>query len=590
MKTKKTFLKIGIFAIFMWIFGLSFTSASAFTRFKIDLSKSPISAVFESDITRKIMYVHFADNGNDFGGILYFSNIWEQDTCEEGQPEDCLKPSFEVSINDIDTSDRINYRGKLYECRKHTKWFYYNSQRGERLRPLDEETASIWGSGYKEFFTWWIYTNCTEKWYYDKIKECGQEGNYNDVVEYEECINNANKEFSADGNGYFGSVSNTYSWQEMTLVMWVNYTGTDVDYNWFISIESGSKLAPTFARLGNRYPVWFVYDYNGWLGLAWCRITGEFAKQSMKVLYNEYYGGGSEGLSNIFNYNEENDKVEYVPGSVGGVSCEPISQADTLLRIVIEWVVWMSETASRTTNTIYWTMGNSSNSKMQQFATRDINRNTLMNYVRKKAELLCRWKWKKFEDSDCSSLPQLVCDSWEGNRQCNDNELRGKTVIVKKWDFAIPPDENSTNELPYDIYVLSWDLKIIENDSRLYVFNESGYIISISTWDFNDAVSTANGFYSWGNWATVASFLKWNFVVNWNVKWSSDDLKLKHKYFIYGKFSSIGNVDDLEETFARRCYNGSGSDGYYCPQYPWNSYWNASLIVKDQNYSSPVLN
>ncbi len=594
MKTKKTFLKIGIFAIFMWIFSLSFTTASAFTRFKIDISKNPISAVFESDITKNIMYVHFADNGNDFGWILYFSNIWEEDSCED----DTCEPEFIVStknIEEINPSDK----NTMYECRKQMKWFYYNSQRGERLWPLDDTTARLWGSGYSESFTWWIYTNCTEKWYYLRIIECGrikefwQEVGYSDATDYELCISNANQDFKSDNNGYFWSVSNTYSWQEMALVIWVNYTGTDSSYNWFISIESGSKLAPTFARFGNKYPVWFIYDYNGWLWLAWCRITGDFMKESMKILYNEYYNWGIEGLSNIFVYDEENDKVAYKPWSIEWVSCDAISQADTLLRIVIEWIVWMSETASNKMNTIYWTMGNSSNSKMQQFATRDINRNTLMNYVRKKAELLCRWKWKKIEDSDCEHLPSLICDNWTGSPNCRPRDLQGKTIIVKDGNLRIYPNEDD-RDMPYDIYILSWDLIINELDDRLYVFNESWYVMDdISTWDFNYAVWTGGGYYKWGSWATVASFIKWNFIVNWNIIWSgntAEEKKLKHKYFIYGKLSSRDNVDNLEETFARRCYNGSGSDGNYCPKYDGNSYWNASLIVMDQNFPSPVMN
>jgi hypothetical protein len=30
---------------------------------------------------------------------------------------------------------------------------------------------------------------------------------------------------------------------------------------------------------------------------------------------------------------------------------------------------------------------------MQQFATKNINNNTMMNYMKKRAELLCRGKW-----------------------------------------------------------------------------------------------------------------------------------------------------------------------------------------------------
>ena len=65
--------------------------------------------------------------------------------------------------------------------------------------------------------------------------------------------------------------------------------------------------------------------------------------------------------------------------------------------------------------------------------------------------------------------------------------------------------------------------------------------------------------------------------------------KLNNKYFIYGKFTTKDTINSLENVFSWSCNNGYGSDGNYCPDSKWNHYKNASLIVIDQNYKSPVL-
>jgi hypothetical protein len=85
---------------------------------------------------------------------------------------------------------------------------------------------------------------------------------------------------------------------------------------------------------------------------------------------------------------------------------------------------------------------------------------------------------------------------------------------------------------------------------------------------------------------SIASFIRWNFIVNWNVKSASGDT-LNNKYFIHGKITTKDTFGSLENTFAWRCDNEWGSDGNYCPKS--GPYRNASLVVIDQNYSSPLL-
>ena len=64
---------------------------------------------------------------------------------------------------------------------------------------------------------------------------------------------------------------------------------------------------------------------------------------------------------------------------------------------------------------------------------------------------------------------------------------------------------------------------------------------------------------------------------------------LSNKYFLYGKFTTKDTIDTLENVFGWRCDNEAGSDGNFCPKFDNNPYRNASLVVIDQNYSSPLL-
>ena len=98
----------------------------------------------------------------------------------------------------------------------------------------------------------------------------------------------------------------------------------------------------------------------------------------------------------------------------------------------------------------------------------------------------------------------------------------------------------------------------------------------------------------------VASVIRWNFVVNWNIKSVDEVRKLGNKYFVYGKLTSNDTFENLEKEFLWRC-NGwlstrselHGSD--LCLKNIWmyddtpNPYWNAFLVIIDRDYGSPLL-
>ena len=615
---KNLLLKVWLVVLSLWLICPLFTSATVFHLTGLE----KVYALSKEKMEDNMMYIHFADNWNDFGGFMYFSDwIWG----------DSSSSGAEI---------KTDFNDQTYVCRRKVRWFYYNAERWERLWPLDNET---WKglTGLEWLITsWWIYTICAQSWYDEALKRC-EYGTYEDcpLCDYNLCVETARLKFGTDWYGYYGSLDQEYSWQKYNLTMWVRY---DIN-NKFISIESGSKLAWTFARLNNKFPVWFIYDTKGWIGLAWCKCDDPVSPDSMKKLVEEVQSGW---LASVFSPNSDWTGVEY-NGSVPWISCNNISLEDMLLKIVIEWIMWVSNGGVEG-STKFWALGNTSDTKMQYFGTKNITNTTMMNYAKKRAEQLCRWKWMH----NGSTSDEIIC--WDWGSIDNWTGAIGKTLIVKEGNVKIRPmDNNDINgNKYYDILILSGNLLIEETNDK-FVIDSNGFMTGTNTGDFYlSAIALGNGMDSvselidqlsgcinaisgacnssypegcdWKNheeckyWmnlnndedelinsadmiilenydnagkdisnvSSVASVIKWNFIVNWYVK-SADEGVLGNKYFIYGKFTTKDTFNSLENVFSWRCNSQMGSDAFPCPKI--GPYRNASLVVIDQNYVSPLL-
>ena len=569
MKNKKFTLKLGFLAAAVWCFSLSFTSATVF-RLNIDKIES-LSEVYLSD---KIIPIHFADNWNDFGWFFYFSNglieetTWEEDPGWETDPE--ITTGYYVTIDNND----LPWRTETYECDRQIKWFYYNAERWERLWPLDQETwSSIWVDT-----TWGFYTMCQKEWYTEKLRECLTKAS-NGVTDFESCKKAERISFATDGDGYYGYIKHTYSGQEMALIAGVNYNPGS--YSKFIPISSGGWFSPSFVRIGNKYPVWFVYDYNWWVWLVWCRVTPLGTIKNIITEYNR--SDVSYDLNKMFR--EIGGELHY-----NGTDADCSNAVwDPLIWVVIEWVVWMGEMWNDNKFGVIW---NQMNQKMQYFSSADINNNTIINYARKKAELLCRWKWKSWRDALSTNWDVLCVDGRDVEHSISkETKHKLQTLIVKNWNVTIRPFDYN-EEGYYDIFIDSWNLIIDEPaDTQKFVFDKNWFPTSYGTEQFSTDVNTA-GEYTW-DYAAIGSFIRWNFIVNWNIKsaWGSG---LQNKYFMHWKISTRDDFDTLLDTFKWRCNYWNATDGTYCPmsiRWKWeNPYDNASLVIIDQNYNSPFFN
>ena len=611
MKNKNLWLKLGLLVFAIFWFGLSFSSAVNF-----NLNVEWIKALSKDAIKENMMNIHFADNWNDFWGFFYFSN---------GSGEN-VEWNYEVWVSD----------SSYFDCGKQIRWFYYNAERWERLWPLDDQTWQNipWIRGLDT--TWWIYTLCGRPWYVEALEGC-KKGEYKGMnnLDYNVCVSQVKHDFPSDGFGYYGQLNQTYSWQEFKLTVGVDYN-VPTQNGKFISIKSGSDLKPTFIRINNKYPVGFVYDYNGWVGLAWCRFT-EVDNDSMKKLV--YAAGGN--LLNVFTPTNTGIKYNWpLPITCTGV----ISTEDTLVKVLVEWIVWLD---NHGTWTKFWSLGNTTDAKMQYFGTKTASNVALMNYAAKKAESLCRWKWetKNFPNINNNTKEKTICLSGftVNAEKAGLARKYGKTLIVKNWDVTINPDGGDASNY-YDIFIDGGNLIINEDGANKYVIGTDGFVsddidnigyasltseqifniyaflmgwrevqdlmdcsvggndLACSAFDLNgdgtsdfvmaDVVALMNVENWWlSDLSSMASVIKWNFIVNWKViwTWGSVEGKLDHKYFIYGKFTTKSSFSELENVFSWRCENWFGTDGIFCPKFEWNPYRNAAVVVIDQNYSSPLL-
>ena len=571
MKNKSLLLWFGLFGVMAICFWWSFASA---TKFVLNVEK--IDSIWAA-ISRSINPVHFKDNWNDFGGFIYFSNgTWGTESIN---PEEI----YEVEISG---------NSEKKECKSKVRWFYYNAERWDRLWPLDENTWSDVDGMNWLVTEWWIYTLCRDAWYADELAACEnisatqtEEGeeitDWSDTSSaVSDCVSDVDARYPQD-HAYYGMVKHTlpsqYWWDSFVLAAWVEYQFGD---QW-IEVKSNSELAPNFVRFQNRIPVWFIYDGNWWVWFVGCHIDTDWTS-ALKYMLN----ASNQVWVDEFFIPDWTDSIAYNYGGDIWLNCSNIwSAADSLIKILVEWLVWMNRESDLG---VIW---NQTNSKMQYFSSSDINNATMMNYAKQRSEILCRWKWNNYKNWDtiiCISGRDVDASSYKSSSSSK------KTLVVKNWNVTITPASSEYDTSYYDIFVNNGDLIINESSDNRFVFTKQWFIqtwMSV-TW-FVDVISWAvnNWFdYTW-DYVAVWSLIRWNFVVDGHVQAANGD-SLLNKYFIYWKFTTQDSFQQLEEVFAWRCNNWYATDdAKYCPPslkwWAWtNPYENASLVVIDQNYDS----
>lgn len=636
----KTLLLLGCIAGF----SLSFSSGA---WFNVNLKDDVIQAIDMEAITKNMMPVHFVDNWNDFGWFIY---------SEGGEDVEAADDVLHIWDH---YGEFVGFEGgNWYVCKHRINWFYYNSERWERLFPIDEGTAAKWRNlGLQPWLTTngWLYTECMSAELDDALMKCKEtEWDPDDLYDEDQCEMNARNSYGF--NGYYWMITHEYNWKNFGLIFGAQYSQ---DSSTWISVAN-RWLAETFIRYENKYPVGLLYDYHGWVWFVGCEFTIDKTSSLRKLvdMLNNWIS-----LSEMF-VETWNRSIEYIGGSGVALNCSGVGMAaNSLIQVVVEWLVWVGKESELG---IIW---NQTNPKMQFFKSVNVDNATLVNYARKKAEILCRGKWitgegaydkrseiykehmqdfpvsvgsiwdfyvqwKKFPDIGVkpSEWMEKHHYMWKTNFRdkdrlfCIDLENAAEktivaepwyTYIVKWWNVVVTSmDDLSDDSYYYDVYILGgWSL-LLDNVSTEYkrVITRDGFIEYKNGEDpvayignyKNGILSALENEQSYrGNNVAVGAFIKWNFVVDWQLKhigevephFSELENRISNRYFVYWKLTTKDTVSDLEDLFSWRCPNwiSSDEDELYCPQSSsdgsWtNPYENAPLVIIDQNYDSPVFN
>jgi hypothetical protein len=469
---------------------------------------------------------------------------------------------FWLSTKSLQTGEviKINWNTDQRVCSRQIRWFYYNSQRWDRLRPLDQDTLNTFKSFDSQYsglsVEGWRYTSC--QW----------------------------------GNEYsmYWQISYQRVWdsKKSHLIAWLKY---DRNQNRILP-----EFANSFERFDNKYPLWYIYDEVWWWiwFVAWS--WGFSSYQDLIDRLNSW-----KSINNSFYYDINWNIVPSFLSGESFIDTKRWSATNTLLNAWIQWTIWLSFSVDNIERNSL--LGNF-DKKTLIFNALNINFSKLINTARKNADNLCKNKEDSFEDFNTDSnyftKKNLFCLKLMTGQKIwiNDydwNALANKTIIVRGGNLILRWWMQS-NQWPVNIFV-DWGNLLIRNGTS-----------SIISFDHN-------GYPSNSNWVSSWFYLKWNFIVNWLIAGANSSEMISsfyHKLFLNWKLASLNtpsypsqwrisqittilwswynNYIWLGNVFKWECnvILGRGNDWTYCAnRYDKNAL--LPLIILDGNYSSLLL-
>ena len=520
--------------------------------------------------------VHYSLWGNDIGGGFF----WRE-------------------VEDLETPVTISANGTgNVECYGRVKGFYYSSQRGERLWPLDQESQEQLkqlNPTYADLaMQWGRYTRC--------------QGNENNI---------------------YGKITHTYKDKSYDLIAGVSYNVTGN------KLTTPPALRCNFQRLNNAIPFGYIYDSAGGIGILGASIKSSVMKLATKWDANAYrdihsfhkeYLGQLENwkcVSDIFDHDGQNPR--YNEGSIPNYSSDKLdrlldfgfgSAQTTLFKLWIRGIIWLSSELSN--NSRGSIEGNQAGTSL--LLNTDNSIAGIVNLARQRAEELCRNKWQAVpgaEQDFGNRAGQVLC--YDGNIDRNSRLLRVNgydavaALIVKNADvFLLNYQVTRNNAAITNLFIDKGYLFLLDearNRSDLQKFDQNGY----------QTQDTSNPWISYGN------FLRGNFIVNGLILGIKSDAiqftPIKNKLVIHGKVASYNTYttpDDnkkqviknilepdsgrrveeklkfigLDQVFKWSCNSatGTGSDGTPCIGTDKGSSFitNKAFSLIDMDLSSPL--
>lgn len=459
------------------ISGVLFLGGSLLLWVNASQNKITVDWIKDQTLANKFSTVHFNVWGNDFGGGFFWTEA------------KALATPQEVTAN-----------GERLRCSAQIRGFYYNSQRGERLWPLDTDSqgdlARIQSSYNPSQLTinWGFYTNCQKEQDGKLIPE-NKDGRTNSLY------------------GIYGRITHTYKGREYSI-----YAGllNNLQQNELPTAE----LRCNFQRIDNQYPFGYIYDKAG--GIA---LVGAYVKSENLAQVNAFHESFTEKLSktkcvnDFYSLREDPNNPEKTIPKTDDPILWPKDNTlifgngnalETMMNLGIRGIVGLSSQVQ--TSDQKGIENNTQKTSLLVSTTENIS--NIINIANKRAESLCRNKWGSLAPNG-----DIICAKNGGS--IDPRSYAGKTIVIKEGDLTLTKYMETTSQ-PITILLIHGDLKLT-NTNASQTFLGNGY-------PDRDGIIKAN-------------FLKGNFIINGLIQNQGTE-EITNKLIVHGKIASFNTLQE----------------------------------------------
>ena len=459
------------------ISGVLFLGGSLLLWVNASQNKITVDWIKDQTLTNKFSTVHFNVWGNDFGGGFFWTEA-----------------------KALATPQVVTANGERLLCSAQIRGFYYNSQRGERLWPLDTDSqgdlARIQSSYTPSQLTinWGFYTNC-QKEQAGKLVPENEDGRTNSLY------------------GIYGRITHTYKGREYSI-----YAGllNNLQQNELPTAE----LRCNFQRIDNQYPFGYIYDKAG--GIA---LVGAYVKSENLAQVNAFHESFTEKLSktkcvnDFYSLREDPNNPEKTIPKTDDPILWPKDNTlifgngnalETMMNLGIRGIVGLSSQVQ--TSDQKGIENNTQKTSLLVSTTENIS--NIINIANKRAESLCRNKWGSLTPNG-----DIICAKNGGS--IDPRSYAGKTIVIKEGDLTLTKYMETTSQ-PITILLIHGDLKLT-NTNASQTFLGNGY-------PDRDGIIKAN-------------FLKGNFIINGLIQNQGTE-EITNKLIVHGKIASFNTLQE----------------------------------------------
>ena len=438
-----------------------------------------INGIKNQALANRFSTVHFNVGGNDFWGGFFWTDT-----------------------KVLSTPQIITAKWESLSCTDQVRGFYYNSQRGERLWPLDEDSKTDLKS---------------VKWDYSNLKVEG--GFYTNCQKNSTNGKNETDNITNPHTAIYGRITHTYKGKQYSL-----YAG-------LLNNTTNNELPPAelrcnLQRIDNQYPFGYIYDKAG--GIA---MVGAYVKSENLAQVNAFHESFTEKLSktkcvnDFYSLREDPNNPEKTIPKTDDPILWPKDNTlifgngnalETMMNLGIRGIVGLSsQVQTQDQNKIE---NNTRKTSLLVSTTENIA--NIINLANKRAEALCRNKWEN--QIPQNSKNEVICFENRGsNRGSIDPEsFAGKTLIIKNGNLTLK-NYMKTNSQATTILLMTWDL-ILPNSKATNNFLANGY---------QDPQGNIK-----------ANYLKGNFIINGLIQGDSNS-EIQRKLIVHGKIASFNTLN-----------------------------------------------